>query len=96
MNQKKEIFLDIIEILKKKGKKYKKRVGFWHCFNFNGGFTLVYDSFLHYMSMESGHIKFIEEKYFGPNVKMELFIGEPDEIAVRLEYLEKIRIKLKE
>jgi hypothetical protein len=94
MKQEKTVFLEIIEILKKKGDKYKKRVGYWYCYDFNGGFTLVYDSCMHYMSMESGHKRFTEEGYFGPEVKMELSMGEPEEIIVNLKYLEKIKIKL--
>jgi hypothetical protein len=94
MSDDQKVFLEIIEIIKKKGKQYKKRVGYWYCYDFNGGFTLVYDSYMHYMSLESGHRKFTEEGYFGLEVKMELFFGEPEEIAVGLKYLEKIKIKL--
>jgi hypothetical protein len=97
MSDEHRVFLEIIGILKEKGKEYKKRVGYWYCYDFNGGFTLVYDSYMHYMSLESGHTKrFTEDGYFGPTVKVELFLGEPEEIVVGLKYLEKIKIKLNE
>tara|TARA_R110002153_G_scaffold105048_1_gene243252 strand:+ start:5973 stop:6242 length:270 start_codon:yes stop_codon:yes gene_type:complete len=87
--------LDIVKILKQRGKKYKKRVGHWYCFDFNAGFTLVYDSYLEYMGMESGHERYSEEGYFGDRIQIEAFIGEPNDVEVETDYLEKLKDRLK-
>jgi hypothetical protein len=92
----KQIFSNIVKILKKKGKKYKKRVGFWYCYDFDAGFTLVYDTFCGFMSLESNHQKFTETGYFGEKVKLEVFFGCQDCIEPATDYLSKINNKLKE
>lgn len=92
---KKEVFKDIITLLKEKGKKYKKRVGYYYVYNFNGGYSLVYDNVFGFMSLESGHnSKYGQETYFGDKVKMEMFFGEINDIQSELKYLVKVKEKI--
>lgn len=88
-----EVFNDIIILLKEKGKKYKKRFGYWYVWDFNSNFTLVYDDIFGYLSLESGHGKY-DDTYFGDKVKMEMFFGEISDIETELKYLVKIKEKM--
>ena len=45
--------------------------------------------------MESGHERYSEEGYFGDRIQVEAFIGEPDNVEVTVDYLEKLKDKLK-
>ena len=87
-------FLEIVSLLKSKGKKYKKRVGYYYVYNFNGGYSLVYDDIFGFMSLESGHGKYNEESYFGDKVKMEMFFGNLESIETELKYLVKVKEKM--
>ena len=90
---KKKVFNDIITLLKEKGKKYKKRLGYWYVLDFNGGFSLVYDDIFGYLSLESGHDKY-DDTYFGDKVKMEMFFGNLESIETELKYLVKVKDKM--
>ena len=92
---KKEVFNDILVLIKEKGTKYKKVCGNWYVYDFDAGFSLVLDDHMEFMSLESGLGKY-DGSNFGENVKMEYFFGASFDIEGSLEYLIKIRDKMKE
>tara|TARA_B110000495_G_C22722329_1_gene424265 strand:- start:379 stop:528 length:150 start_codon:yes stop_codon:yes gene_type:complete len=47
------------------------------------------------MGMESGHERYSEEGYFGDRIQIEAFIGEPNDVEVETDYLEKLKDRLK-
>ena len=91
-----QIFSSIVKILKKSGKKIKKRVGYWYLHEFDGGFTMVLDDLYEFISVDSGLAKYSETKKFGDKVKVELFLGCPGDIQVDAAYLTRIKKKLQE